>query len=173
MNTPPPQQPIEYTETVHHRRHTDRNRDLEPLNLTSMLDVCFLLLVFFALTASFAIDEGVLSTELPDEGRGVSVDAPPPIEPIRIVLHPKDVDDVRIEVQAVHSQGPANSERLYLMLDSWRFNPETGAGLFDASNPVVIRVNGEVRWQHVVDVYNAVLRAQYTSVGIISNETDA
>ena len=158
---------------MHHRRHTARDRGLQPLNLTSMLDVCFLLLVFFALTASFAIDEGVLPTELPDEGRGVAVDAPPPVEPIRIVLTPQNTDGVRIEVQSVHQPVPANSERLYLMLDSWRFDQQTGQGLFDASNPVVIRVSGSVRWQHVVDVYNAVLRAKYTNVGIVGNERDA
>lgn len=58
--------------------------EAEPLSLTSMIDVTFLLLIFFLCTLRFKSLEGKLASELPrDAGQATSAT---PLEPIRVHL---------------------------------------------------------------------------------------
>ena len=50
-------------------RHT-RTRGAEPVPMTSMIDVVFLLLIFFLVTASFSANEEKLSSTVQREGQG-------------------------------------------------------------------------------------------------------
>ena len=52
------------------RSSNPRDRDDEALPLTSMIDVVFLLLIFFLLTASILPQESVLASALQAERRG-------------------------------------------------------------------------------------------------------
>ena len=54
-------------------------RSAQPLNLTPLIDIVFLLLVFFMLTAHFVRDEG-LPIELPEAESAVSLENNKPIE---------------------------------------------------------------------------------------------
>lgn len=63
-----------------------RSAQLGALPLTSMIDVVFLLLIFFIVTANFAQDERKLPATLQTEGGGVqSSDLQPQILEIRLV----------------------------------------------------------------------------------------
>ena len=79
-------------ETVHHTSaRKRRGRDSSPpaLQLTSMIDVIFLLLVYFVVTANFTKDEGVLKANLP--GSDAVQAAPPPTDdPLIITVDPRD-----------------------------------------------------------------------------------
>ncbi len=66
---------------LHRRKPT---RDLPELNITSMIDVVFLLLIFFICTASFKIVEKALPTQLPSiSNEKTSRDL---LEPVRIKI---------------------------------------------------------------------------------------
>lgn len=146
------------SETVHqtkrHRKAGKASGFSKPeLKLTSMIDVVFLLLVFFVVTAHFTIDEGTLLATMPgDTGRQL----PPPI-PTSVELSSSDdgvtyslrVDGVRVEGASELSTYMAN--RL-----------KTGQMVSD--DLVQIKSQGHVRWQHVLNVYNACVSAELEQV---------
>lgn len=157
---------VQATETVHHERHgRRRERGVRQLNLTSMLDVCFQLLIFFILTANFALNEGVLPADLPQGNPPNPVDVPPPEEPLKIVLRPAGANHAGVAVWLETVGDIEDFEALYGKLRSWRFDEKTNAsGIYDADNPILIKPEGDVGWGHVVGAFNAVLRAKYTNV---------
>ncbi len=84
------------------RKRFKRGSHLGALPLTSMIDVVFLLLVYFLVTANFAQQERDLSSAVQAEGGGVRVsDLQPQI--VEIVLS-NSVVEFRIASRAVRSQ---------------------------------------------------------------------
>ncbi|MBS3821852.1 MAG: biopolymer transporter ExbD [Phycisphaerae bacterium] len=160
---------VEGTDTVHHpssARKREPERGVRQLNLTSMLDVTFQLLIFFVLTASFAMNEGILAADLP---QGVPPEPtepqPPPDEPLIIVLRPVGTDDVSLWIERGESIPDGDFDRLYEILNGWRYDPEQNPnGMYESDNPIIIKPATEVRWAHVVSAFNAVIRANYTNV---------
>ena len=160
---------IEATETVHHesaRSKKPKETGVRQLNLTSMLDVCFQLLIFFILTANFAIDEGVLPADLP---QGVPPEPnqiqPPPDDPVIIRLTPIDAEgNVSIWISNASPIPNPDFAKLYDNLAGRQYNPQTGTGQLLPENPIIIQPSPRVRWEHVVSAFNAVIRAKYTTV---------
>ncbi|MEM1027344.1 MAG: biopolymer transporter ExbD [Planctomycetota bacterium] len=165
--------------TVHHRsakqRRGRRAASVGELNLTSMIDVIFQLLIFFVVTANFMIDEGVLSAKLPQgSGSPIAADELPRDKiVIRLISDPSDDALVSIE------RGPAASPVRYASfgeltadLDRLRYDPDGTRidGIYEPDNPVLIEPGGRVRWQHVVNAFNAAITAKYTNVSFA--ETD-
>lgn len=66
------------------RRSPDENRVGE-INMMPMIDVTFLLLIFFMLTMRFKLDEGKLLTTLP-KSTGTASSPSPELEEIRVIL---------------------------------------------------------------------------------------
>lgn len=154
-------------EPVHHvpRRKKRRGRAVVgQLNLTSMIDVIFLLLIFFVVTANFRIEEGVLTATLP---RGLG--QPPPaatLPPQKVTITlTSGSDDTLVVIRRGATRYPGFGE-LREDLDQLRYDPDAGRhnGLFKPDNPIIIEPAGGVRWQHVVDAFNACLAAKYTNV---------
>jgi len=143
-----------------HRRpdHRARRRRLR-LNFTSMIDVVFLLLIYFIVTASFQVDEGILTANLP------AVDPPPgPPPKILNILLVSGGADCQIAIEGLDRQ-PQNFRHLATMLEQLQDDPSRGRdGLYRPDNPVVIKPDGPVRWQHVVDAFNATVKARYSNV---------
>jgi biopolymer transport protein ExbD len=128
------------------------------LNFTAMIDVVFLLLVYFVVTATFTADEGVLRSNWNHEGNGLVE------RPVLLPKTPIDIDviaygeaDYRLRV-AGGRHTPANFDELAKLLAGWR------GGVFEADNPIVIRPVGPVRWTHVFNAFNAAVRARYSNV---------
>ncbi len=128
------------------------------LNLAPMIDVTFLLLIFFLLTTTFQRAEGVLGANLPhDRGRpAVSL----PISPI---------------VVRVASTGPAASD-FALRIDDFAAQPVSFSELsgflvdirqnegFDVDTPVVIVAGADTPWELVVECWNAAVRARCRNI---------
>ncbi len=145
------------------------------LNLTSMIDVIFQLLIYFVVTAGFMLDEGVLAARLPQGPAGpVAADELPPEKiTVRLTAPPEDDSRVRIERGAVDRPKVYEGfAQLAADLNRLRYDPEGGnnEGVYDADNPVLIQPAGGVRWQHVVNAFNAALAAGYTNVSFASPE---
>ncbi|MEM6458994.1 MAG: biopolymer transporter ExbD [Planctomycetota bacterium] len=158
--------------TVHHRSARERRRRqrgpaaVGELNLTSMIDVIFQLLIYFVVTASFMIDEGVLTAMLP---QGPGSPAPPdelPQQTIVIELTSSRDDPAVVGIAWDPRQTTADFAQLAAQLDLERHDPEKGrfGGTYAPDNPIEIQPDGEVRWQHVVDAFNAAIAAEYTNV---------
>lgn len=159
----PEESHLQNHELAHHtsRRGGKKKTQLSQLNLTSMIDVIFLLLIYFVITANFVEDEGVLVAKLPSgTGEEAPEDLPPPN--INIVLTSFNQTGVRIEVGA---QTFGSFRDLTAHLIAIQDAPEKGRSGFAApDSPVIIRPGGQVKWAHVVNAFNSSVRAAYTNV---------
>jgi len=162
---------VKQTETVHHES-ARKKRGKGPhrvgeLNLTSMLDVCFQLLIFFILTASFTKGEGLLPAHLP-EGQGQTADVEEaPEQPITILLRFRGLDAEGEQLAAIEVQGVgsvSDAEELYQRIRSMQNNAANPTGVYNPDDPVIIKPDGNVGWGHVVNAFNAATRARYTNV---------
>lgn len=152
------------SETVHHEstRKAARPKKMADLNLTSMLDVCFQLLIFFILTASFAVGEGILPAELPT-GQGKASDTEAPEQPIKLFLRSLGGDDVSIQIEGSPTP-PRDFRELFSVLQGMQNSPSNPTAPYNADDPVIIKPDGTVKWVHVVNTFNAAIRAKYTNV---------
>jgi biopolymer transport protein ExbD len=152
--------PTDPAELEPQRSKKPKERGIRQLNLTSMLDVTFQLLIFFILTANFAIDEGVLAADLP-QGKAAEETPELPQEPVRITVRAVGMDGAGIIIQ----NGPPITEgdfaALYRTLEGMRID---AGGSLEPDNPIIILPTPNVEWRHVVSAFNAVVRAEYTNV---------
>jgi len=122
----------------------DRNRESEGL-MTPMIDVVFLLLIFFVATASFQIPEQVLPTSLLAAGTAdtdVQIEPDPQLE--RVVVKLALVDG---QTRFVINEEPRET------LQEVRAVLQAVAGI-DPSLPVVLDAGGDVPLGDVIDVYD-------------------
>ncbi|BAM02191.1 ExbD/TolR family protein [Phycisphaera mikurensis] len=136
------------------------------LNLTSMIDVIFLLLIYFVITANFQVDEGVLEAQLP---RGTG--QPPPLDELPVQ---KVVIEIAVpagdDTAAVITRGRrryAGVAELRDDLAAQRRGPgRSPSALYESDHPILIEADPAVRWQHTVDAFNAAVAAGYTRVAM-------
>lgn len=128
------------------------------VNIAPMIDVTFLLLIFFLVTTTFDPPEGLLASRLPrDTDRpGVAL----PISPVvlRLTQTGPEAGDFTIRVDHVETL-PANFEELADLLAGIQEQPG-----FDEETPVVIIAGPEVKWDHVVNAWNAAVRCEYENI---------
>jgi len=162
-STPPVDAPPSDDDTVVHHTSQRKKRkkgvggETIELQLTSMIDVIFQLLIYFVITANFQIDEGTILATLP--GNAAETDTPPPpTTPLLIEMTSSD-DGVTYTLRA-NGQTIDGVTQLYGYLSN---RVDTGA--MAADDPVEIKPQGVVRWQHVVNVFNACVRADLEAVG--------
>ncbi len=123
------------------------------VNLAPMIDVSFLLLIFFLVTTSFERAEGILASNLPRD-RGAPAVALP-ISPIVVRLAQTGPGDDDYSIRIDHFEAvPAGPSELTEHLH--RIHQQIG---FDQQTPIVIVAQSAVRWDHVVGCWNAALRA--------------
>jgi len=71
------------------------------------------------------------------------------------------------------AQPPADFVALANMLTSLQHNPERGLrGPYKDDAPVIIEPDGAVRWQHVVNAFNAAITARYRNVSFAQIEEE-
>ena len=127
-------------------------------NLTSMIDVVFLLLMYFMLTTDFARPESALATVPPSEA---------PADPFALPAFPVEVSvssrsalpgDFSITCDDASLAG-ADS------LDTLRTSAAAAIGASFASDQVfVIRPTTDARWEHTLDVFSTLRAIGYTNV---------
>ena len=123
------------------------------VNFAPMIDVTFLLLIFFLVTTSFERAEGLLTGKMPADSSAAAV--PLPLSPIviRLTQTGPGHDDFTIYVQSF-DVSPAGFDELVGALRQIHERPG-----FDTETPVVIIAEDNVKWDHVVGCWNAALRA--------------
>ena len=129
-------------------------------NITPLLDVLFLLLLFFVLASKFRQDEGMIPGSLPPPPTGPpSVSAPPTILEVR-----GDGEDSERAVFSFsgESEGIVDSNEIFRQLQA-RFNA-MGDPALAAEDGIVIIKYYDARWQFVVDAYNQAARAGFRKI---------
>jgi len=148
------------TETVHHDRKKPKPAGTRmDLNMTPMIDVVFQLLIYFIITCEFVPGEGILAATMP-AGTGSAAEVPKLESPIKILVSSRGETGYRLDVDK-SSTAPSTFGDLKKLLDGMQ---EKNGGPFSDENPIVIQPSGEVRWQHVVNAFNAALGARYKNI---------
>jgi len=144
-------------QTIHfrppRRRYTQPNALMTLSRFAPMIDMSFLLLIFFMTTTRFAPPEGLLSSTLPQIGGRPLVGLP--ISPIVVRLGAAGADDVDVTISVDQFEG---APQTFADLPAFIREIHTRPG-FDRETPVVIVADDRVRWDHVVACWNAALRA--------------
>ncbi len=138
------------------RRRGRRRRWASPplvLNLAPMIDVTFLLLIFFSVTTTFKKAEGYLAAQLRHTAGRPTV--PLPVSPfiVRIQQYGPNPGDYRLRVDNFIAS-PATFGELTRFLRQEQGNPG-----FSDQTPVVIVPDPDQPWDNVVNCWNAALRA--------------
>ena len=128
------------------------------LQMTSMIDVVFLLLIYFVITANFTIDEGTLLATMPGNSAPPDQITTPPDPPINIELTSAD-DGVTYAI-IVNGQRVDNATALAGYMKN-----RVQSAQMAIDDIVQIKPLGVVRWQHVVNVFNACGSAKLENVG--------
>jgi biopolymer transport protein ExbD len=123
------------------------------LNLAPMVDVTFLLLIFFSVTTTFKRAEGYFLAKLPkDVGqRMIALPISPVI--VRVQQFGPGAGDYRLKLDHFLNT-PTTFAELTDFLTSVQKNPG-----FSEQTPVVIAAEPDVAWDHVVSCWNAAVRA--------------
>ena len=146
--------------TVRADRYRRKRRGATPLvlNLAPMIDVTFLLLIFFSVTTTFRRAEGFLAAKLPrDAGRSTVA---MPITPIVVRIEPGDVGLGGYQLRVDHFvNSPATAGELVAFLTDIHQQPG-----FDRKTPVILAASPDVAWDHVVACWNAALHADCKNI---------
>lgn len=161
-----------FEETLHHLeadlppvRRRVREAPTIGLNLTAMIDVVFLLLIYFMVATDFKQAEEVYRLDLPERVEGLSID---PFqlddEPLRILVRSTGPGD---EEYRIRIEGPwgevTDFAGLYEFLASRRLDG-MGGGLFAEDHPLIVVPGSDTRWSVAVEAFNAAVRAGYLNI---------
>lgn len=147
------------------RRRKPRPMRLK-INVTSLIDVTFLLLVYFMIATSFTASEEAYRTDIPNRaGAGAGDPFKLDQEPLRITVTSTGLapDMYRLRIEGPYAQ-PATFDDLYDFLSSRQVRPDTTGGLFERDHPIIIQPARTSRWEHAMEAFNAAARARYTNV---------
>ena len=133
--------------------HAQASRREFQISMTPMIDVVFLLLIFFVCTASFQAAESVLPTDLKVAGSETVSGLPEPeaieLEQILIEITSTGASKTgtqRMVLYKINGQPCASLGQLDEMIDS--------LAQIDAALPVVLDIGGQVSLGHALDVYD-------------------
>lgn len=152
--TPPPHRP----------RRSPRPRIT--LNVTAMIDVVFLLLIYFLAVTNFKLGEEVYRLDLPQRGQVQEAD---PFqldeEPLRIQVISLGTAEqpYRLQLDGPYDQ-LTSFQDLYEFLLQRQLNAGSPSGLFAPDHPIIIQPHAATRWEHAIGAFNAAARAQYSNI---------
>lgn len=132
------------------------------LNLAAMIDVVFLLLVYFMAATEFKLGEEIYRLDLPQRGAAADPFALPR-DPLHISVSSTGRTGYALRLAPAGEQ-PATFEALRDYLARTRRAPGAAGGLYEPDHPIVIEPTGDTTWEHAMDAFNAAARARYTNV---------
>ena len=154
-----------FTDRARSRSYTARYQRHQPasimtLNLTSMIDLVFLLLFFFLAASRFTPPEGTLPADLPTKGAaapGIEV----PRTPIHIRMSPDPVNPAacKLTIDRFHPSPLAVGD---LASTLHKIHEEVPG--FDGQTPVYLIADDGVDWDTVVNAYNAAIFARFEKI---------
>jgi len=153
MPQPQPQHEDAHPSRPHTLAMRKRERKQIALPLTPMIDVTFLLLLYFLLTSTFRDPEQQLMGSLPSPGGAQSI-----LLPIHIAIEPAGPHNEAAQFQIDEDEPTGTPAEVYTSLAS------RAKRVADPEVPVVIHVNEDVRWAHVIEVFNAASSAGFSAV---------
>ena len=133
------------------------------LNLTSMIDVVFLLLIYFMVATEFKTVEESFPMDLPmrEVGQTITLDNKP------LVIVVESAGETRHDIR-IRLEGPwdpiVSVDGLTKFLLANKAGQFASSGLFTQNHRILIKPSNETRWDHTIAAYNAVARADYVNI---------
>jgi biopolymer transport protein ExbD len=139
------------------KKRSSGDRSMQP-PMTPMIDVTFQLLLFFLLTMTFRMAEGMIPGALPQKGGDDPNRIVEIVEPIRVRVLPagRENTGVNYEVEGYSARVGSGAE-LYEVL-------KARVDQVGPKGPVQIASAPEVEWGYVVEVFNQATRCEFESV---------
>ena len=162
-------EPAEPREHVSWRKHTAPPRPKYTPNLTPLIDVLFVLLLFFLLIARFHQPEGLLPGSLPQTGgMGVNPTGGSVVDPLQFVvtLNPVGSHGENVSYEIERAGTAKDPKQLFEKLNAKR----AAYGLDAEKVQVVIRPTGDVRWEFVVETFSQARRASFKNVALSASD---
>lgn len=147
------------------RRSTSRHRSRRSsiaLNFTAMIDVVFLLLLYFMLTADFARQEDAFALDLPGQGQSEQSSDPFALPEQPILVRVRSMGDEQTAYMIATDSPLLDEASTYDQLTA-ELERAIG-GLLAADHEMVIAPEEGARWEHTLGAYNAVIRAGFERV---------
>jgi biopolymer transport protein ExbD len=142
------------------------DRDESSAAMTPMIDVVFLLLIFFVCAAVGVVQESVLATDLAATGAVISPEEQPERDPWTVEVWLK----LRLDAAGRRLLVDMNGT-VYDDLDRLEGQLRQLSGV-DASNPVILDIDATVPIGLVIDVYDRCRRAGLESVNFAADARD-
>lgn len=154
---------------MRHRKLSSADEENPGLDISSLIDVCFLLLIYF-IVATTIVQERKLDMNIP--GPPPPSDKPPELEPGMVTVDAAGVvywgsGDARLEID----RDLANHE-LPQLVDQLKTLKMTAEQKEGATAVVMLVIEGEVPHQRVVDVINALTIAEIKNVAMVEMKDD-
>jgi biopolymer transport protein ExbD len=145
--------------------HYRGDRDRDQNAMTPMIDVVFLLLVFFVVAAAGQVRESVMPTQLPDVG--ASIDMPPPVVEEREVW----ADQVWVRLFLNEQSDRTNADVNGTVYDDLsRLTAVLSAlGELSVESPIILDIAGPVPWGDVIYVWDACRAAGFDSINFAAD----
>jgi len=129
------------------KRKGSGNEEL-PVPLNTLIDVVFLLLVYFVITWSAPIPEAHLAVNLPSPGESTQEDPPPVLQ-------------IEVRPEKILVQGKAYS------IDEIRPRLKNLAEM-QSEQPVIVKVSGEIKTHRLVQVLDMCKGLGFETVNVMS-----
>jgi biopolymer transport protein ExbD len=133
------------------------------LNIASMIDVVFLLLMYFMVATDFSPAEESFRMDLPDRHVGSDSfslkDQPLKVEVLAAGVHAQPVFTI-----PGWGSPTGSIDSLRVQLEGLRGGGSPSAAKFTADHPVEILVSPSAGWGWAVEAFNAAVAAGFTSV---------
>lgn len=151
------------------RQRRGRGKARITINLTTMIDVVFLLLVYFMVATEFKLGEEVYRLDLPKHLQSTQRSDPYelPEEPLIVEVTSSGPASTRYDINI---EGPYRSpetfDELYDFLRDRQINDLGTARqpMFFPDHPIIIRPARTATWDHTIAAFNAAARARYTNI---------
>ncbi len=133
------------------------------LNLTSMIDVVFLLLVYFMAATEFKLGEEIYRLDLPERSNDPFE---LPRDPLRVTVTSIGDENYVLKLQGAQTtrSQPGTFQELFEILAGSRRSDRAAGGLFEADHPIIVEPTGGTSWEHAISAFNAIARARYTNI---------
>ena len=141
-------------------RAEEFDKDEPELNISSLIDICFLLLIYFLVTSTLQPSETDLNMQLP---AAAPTEEQPPIDPMFIRIDPSGA--ILVGTGQAQQTLDTDPEVRALPLLSQQLKMYANAAVAADSQPLVqVYADGEAEQQRVVDVLNALAGANINKV---------
>ena len=140
-------------------------------NMTPLVDVVMVILIFLMLTGTFAVGEHFLKSNIPLTNKGVGGEKPPsglpPDEPLEIRVDSTNADDWIAQVGGFMIKNTSDAragraamqQQLEKMRDQFKSN-----GIALDRVQVIIGPGSTTRYKHLIEIYQAALSAEFPKV---------